>query len=196
MLSLMVNIWWKSILKWLRNKFLKKYGFNMIFQIRPSNPPKKTELFSTCFYSKYHFLQYFLKMMTFYFIFSGIGGVRWCQMVFGGVRWWLVVKIPTQEGHCIHASVWKLENNSLLTHFVWLYDRPYYTYWGGCRGHDKKLTENFNMFWKTRIFDDSLTANWNKLRTYRNLKEKYETDTYLFLDIDKTLIKTIYANKN
>ena len=27
------------------------------------------------------------------------------------------------------------------------------------------------------------------LRTYRNLKEKYETDTYLFLDIDKTLIK-------
>jgi len=45
------------------------------------------------------------------------------------------------------------------------------------------------MFWKTRIFDDSLTANGNKLRTYRNLKEKYETDTYLFLDIDKTLIK-------
>ena len=26
------------------------------------------------FYSKYHFLQYFLKIMTFYFIFSGIGG--------------------------------------------------------------------------------------------------------------------------
>jgi hypothetical protein len=24
---------------------------------------------------------------------------------------------------------------------------------------------------------------------HRNLKEKYETDTYLFLDIDKTLIK-------
>jgi hypothetical protein len=45
------------------------------------------------------------------------------------------------------------------------------------------------MFWKTRIIDDSLTANGNKLRTYRNLKEKYETDTYLFLDIDKTLIK-------
>ena len=79
---------------------------------------------------------------------------------------------------------------------MWLYDRPYYTYWGGCRGYDKKLTENFNMFWKTRIFYDSLTANWNKLRTYRNLKEKYEADTYLFLDIDKTLIKTIYANKN
>jgi hypothetical protein len=53
----------------------------------------------------------------------------------------------------------------------------------------KKLTEDFNMFWKTRIFDDSLTANGNKLRTYRNLKEKYETDTYLFLNIDKTLIK-------
>jgi hypothetical protein len=53
----------------------------------------------------------------------------------------------------------------------------------------KKLTENFKMFWKTRIFYDSLTANGNKLRTYRNLKEKYETDTYLFLDIDKTLIK-------
>jgi hypothetical protein len=45
------------------------------------------------------------------------------------------------------------------------------------------------MFWKTRIFYDSLTANGNKIRTYRNLKEKYETDTYLFLDIDKTLIK-------
>jgi hypothetical protein len=53
----------------------------------------------------------------------------------------------------------------------------------------EKLTENFNMFWKTIIFDDSMTANGNKLRTYRNLKEKYETDTYLFLDINKTLIK-------
>jgi hypothetical protein len=53
----------------------------------------------------------------------------------------------------------------------------------------KKLTENFNMFWKTRIFYDSLTANGNKLRAYRNLKENYETVTYLFLDIDKTLIK-------
>ena len=60
----------------------------------------------------------------------------------------------------------------------------------------EKLTENFNMFWKARIFYDSMTVNGNNLRTYRNLKEKYETDTYLFLDIDKTLIKTIYANKN
>jgi hypothetical protein len=54
----------------------------------------------------------------------------------------------------------------------------------------EKLTENFKMFWKTRIFYDSMTANGNKFRTYRNLKEKYETaDTYLFLDIVKTLIK-------
>ena len=45
------------------------------------------------------------------------------------------------------------------------------------------------MFWKTRIFDDSMTTNGNKLTTYRNLKEKYEIETYLFLDIDKTLIK-------
>ena len=45
------------------------------------------------------------------------------------------------------------------------------------------------MLWKTRISDDSLTANGNKLRTYRKLKEKFVTDTYLFLDIDKTLIK-------
>ena len=45
------------------------------------------------------------------------------------------------------------------------------------------------MFWKTRIFDDSMTTNGNKLATYRNLKEKYEIETYLFLDIDKTLIK-------
>ena len=45
------------------------------------------------------------------------------------------------------------------------------------------------MFWKTRIFDDSMTTNRNKLTTYRNLKEKYEIETYLFLDIDKTLIK-------
>jgi hypothetical protein len=43
------------------------------------------------------------------------------------------------------------------------------------------------MFSKTRIFYDSLTAN--KFRTYRKLKEKFVTDTYLFLDIDKTLIK-------
>ena len=34
-----------------------------------------------------------------------------------------------------------------------------------------------------------MTANGNKLRTYSTLKKKYETDTYLFLDIDKTLIK-------
>jgi hypothetical protein len=53
----------------------------------------------------------------------------------------------------------------------------------------EKFTEIFLIFWKTRIFYDSVTANGNKLRTYRNLKEKYETDTYLFLDIDKTLIK-------
>jgi hypothetical protein len=53
----------------------------------------------------------------------------------------------------------------------------------------EKFTEFFLIFWKTRIFYDSVTANGNKLRTYRNLKEKYETDTYLFLDIDKTLIK-------
>jgi hypothetical protein len=45
------------------------------------------------------------------------------------------------------------------------------------------------MFWKTRIFDDSMTTNGNKLTTYRNMKEKYEIETYLFLDIDKTLIK-------
>ena len=43
------------------------------------------------------------------------------------------------------------------------------------------------MLWKTRIFYDSLTAK--KFRTYRKLKEKFVTDTYLFLDIDKTLIK-------
>ena len=53
----------------------------------------------------------------------------------------------------------------------------------------EKLTENFKMFWKTRIVDDSMTAKGNKLRIYRNLKKKYETDTYLFLDTDKTLIK-------
>jgi hypothetical protein len=66
----------------------------MIFQILPSNPPKKNQNYSPleihspiqvnnqklnicCFYSKYHFFKYFLKMMTFYFLFSGIGGVRW-----------------------------------------------------------------------------------------------------------------------
>ena len=42
---------------------------------------------------------------------------------------------------------------------------------------------------KLDFFYDSTTANGNKLRIYRNLKEKYETDIYLFLDIDKTLIK-------
>jgi hypothetical protein len=52
----------------------------MIFQILL----KKTELFSTCFYQKYHFLQYFLKIMTFYFIFLGISGDRWCQVVIDG----------------------------------------------------------------------------------------------------------------
>ena len=51
------------------------------------------------------------------------------------------------------------------------------------------LRNLWKMFWKTRIFDDSMTANGNKLRTYRTLKKKYETDTYLFLDINKTLIK-------
>ena len=51
------------------------------------------------------------------------------------------------------------------------------------------------MFWKTRIFDDSMTANGNKLRTYRNLKEKYETETYLFFDIDKSLIKQFTQKK-
>jgi hypothetical protein len=61
-----------------------------------------------------------------------------------------------------------------------------------CSG--KTLTEDFNMFWKTRIFDDSLTANGNKLRTYRNLKEKYETDTYLFSIIGLLLLIFICVN--
>jgi hypothetical protein len=63
MLYLMVKILWKSILKWLHNKFLKKCGFHMI---RPSNPPKKTELFSACFYSKYNFLHSILYTFTVY----------------------------------------------------------------------------------------------------------------------------------
>ena len=42
----------------------------------------------------------------------------------------------------------------------------------------EKFTKNFKMCWKTRIFYDSM--NGNKLRRYRKLKEKYETDTYLF----------------
>jgi hypothetical protein len=37
------------------------------------------------------------------------------------------------------------------------------------------------------MFYDSLTANGNKLKTYRNLKEKYETDTYLFLKLTACL---------
>ena len=43
----------------------------------------------------------------------------------------------------------------------------------------EKLTENLNMFWKTKIVDDSFTANGNKLRTYRKLKEIFVTDTYM-----------------
>ena len=43
----------------------------------------------------------------------------------------------------------------------------------------EKLTENCNMFWKTKIVDDSFTANGNKLRTYRKLKETFVTDTYM-----------------
>ena len=35
------------------------------------------------------------------------------------------------------------------------------------------------MFWKTKIVDDSFTANGNKLRTYRKLKETFVTDTYM-----------------
>jgi hypothetical protein len=42
------------------------------------------------------------------------------------------------------------------------------------------MTENFKMFWKTRIVDDSMTAKGNKLRTYRNLKEKYKLTPIYF----------------
>jgi hypothetical protein len=55
----------------------------------------------------------------------------------------------------------------------------------------KKLTENFNMFWKTRIFDDSLTANGNKLRTY-----EFENKIWNNFIHWQNFNKTIYANKN
>ena len=53
----------------------------------------------------------------------------------------------------------------------------------------KKLDENYLNFWRSSIFDDSNSNHGNKLRTYRNLKDKYAVNTYLKLDIDKNIIK-------
>ena len=52
----------------------------------------------------------------------------------------------------------------------------------------KKLDENYLNFWRSSIFDDSNSNHGNKLRTYRNLKDKYAVNTYLKLDIDKNII--------
>lgn len=48
----------------------------------------------------------------------------------------------------------------------------------------KKLNENYLNFWPSNIFDD----HENKLRTYRNLKDKYAVNAYLKIDIDKNII--------
>jgi hypothetical protein len=48
---------------------------------------------------------------------------------------------------------------------------------------NKKLKEDYIKFWKDKLSLDGLEEKGNKLRTYRKLKEKYEIENFLKLDI-------------
>ena len=48
---------------------------------------------------------------------------------------------------------------------------------------NKKLKEDYIKFWKDKLSLDGSEENGNKLRTYSKLKEKYEIENFLKLDI-------------
>jgi hypothetical protein len=48
---------------------------------------------------------------------------------------------------------------------------------------NKKLKEDYIKFWKDKLSLDGSEEKGNKLRTYRKLKEKYEIENFLKLDI-------------
>ena len=43
--------------------------------------------------------------------------------------------------------------------------------------------------WKENMFCDKNLINGNKLRTYSKIKESYNLEKYLLLDLDKMLLK-------
>ena len=47
---------------------------------------------------------------------------------------------------------------------------------------------SLNAVWKLKILDDDNKVNGNKLRTYRKLKLEYETDFFLYLDVDRSAV--------
>lgn len=54
---------------------------------------------------------------------------------------------------------------------------------------DKKLNERYLHHWKENMFCDKNLINGNKLRTYRKIKESYNLEKYLLLDLDKNVIR-------
>ena len=143
MLFLMVKILWKSILKWLHNKFLKKCGFHMIFQIRPSNPPKKNpELFSSLFLFKISFfLTIFLKN---YDILLHIFGKWWCPVVKISILS-LCVNISEFFTHCIGATPSQVPVTTSTNY------GPTSTVWRLCKGNCVSTKEKVKKKSKKKI---------------------------------------------
>jgi hypothetical protein len=54
---------------------------------------------------------------------------------------------------------------------------------------DTKLNERYLHHWKENMFCDKNLINGNNLRTYRKIKESYNLEKYLLLDLDKNVIR-------
>ena len=58
-----------------------------------------------------------------------------------------------------------------------------------------KMKDIFLKFWNKTLNDDSKSPNGNKLRTYRKFKTKFDTEMYLSLNLDRSIIKN-WAKSN
>ena len=82
---------------------------------------------------------------------------------------WYISKIKLLFDKIRFVHVWENQNTfskNLLTFSV-----------------NKKLKEDYIKFWKDKLSLDGSEEKGNKLRTYRKLKEKYEIENFLKLDI-------------
>ena len=52
-----------------------------------------------------------------------------------------------------------------------------------------KLNERYLHHWKENMFCDKKLINGNNLRTYRKIKESYNLEKYLLLDLDKNVFR-------
>ena len=49
----------------------------------------------------------------------------------------------------------------------------------------RKLQDRYNNFWYSLLFNDNKVSGTNKLRTYREFKNNFKREQFLFADVDK-----------